>query len=150
MRRPRFDEVCNDEQRFLYFNDRAEVWEPNLKPARYRWYWTRLNATLCAVRDFASGRRVLDLGCAQANLAVLLAEEEFRVTAVDLNSEFLRYARLKVEDGYIRFVAANACVPPFKPVFDVVVLGELLEHCAYPGNILKNAASLLKAGGRML
>ena len=101
-----------------------------------------------AIRDFGSGRRVLDLGCAQANLAILLAEEGFVVTAVDLNFEFIRYARLKVEEGDICFVAANAVAPPFKPVFDVVVLGELLEHCAHPGRILKTAASLLKPEGK--
>ncbi len=148
MRRPRPDEVCNGEQRFLFSNDRMEVWEPDLARPRYRWYRTRLKAIMRAIRDFGSGRRVLDLGCAQANLAILLAEEGFAVTAVDLNFEFLRYARLKVEKGDICFVAANAAAPPFKPVFDVVVLGELLEHCAHPGRILKTAASLLKPEGK--
>lgn len=148
MRRPQPDEVRNDEQRFLFSNDRAEVWEPDLARPRYRWYRKRLKATLRAVRGFASGRRVLDLGCAQANLAILLTEGGFGVTAVDLNFEFLRYACLKVEEGDIRFVAANAAAPPFKPVFDVVILGELLEHCAHPGGILKAATSLLKPEGK--
>lgn len=148
MRRPRPDEICSDEQRLLYSNDRAEVWEPDLARPRYRWYRTRLKAILRAIRHFGSGRRVLDLGCAQANLAILLAEEGFLVTAVDLNFEFLRYARIKAEDGDIRFVAASAAEPPFKPVFDIVVLGELLEHCAHPRRILKTAASLLKPGGK--
>lgn len=148
MRRPRSDEVCNDERRFLFSNDRAEVWEPDLARPRYRWYRTRLKAIMQAIKDFGSGKRVLDLGCAQANLAILLAEEGFIVTAVDLNFEFLRYARLKADKGNIRFVAANAVAPPFKPIFDVIILGELLEHCAHPGYILKTAASLLKPKGK--
>jgi 2-polyprenyl-3-methyl-5-hydroxy-6-metoxy-1,4-benzoquinol methylase len=43
--------------------------------------------------------RVLDLGCAQGNLALLLAEEGYSCCAVDLRPEFLAYAGLKYERG---------------------------------------------------
>lgn len=47
--------------------------------------------------------------------------------------------------------AASIEAFPFGPgTFDLVILGELLEHVAYPENLLERTAGLLKPGGLLL
>jgi 2-polyprenyl-6-hydroxyphenyl methylase/3-demethylubiquinone-9 3-methyltransferase len=112
-------------------------------------YMVRLNFVLDAVRQqVARGGSVLEIGCAQANNSLLLAEEGFNAVAVDINAEFIDYARQKYESGNIEWVTGNAFeVFLGEREFDAVILGEILEHVAHPGDLLGRALSLLKVGG---
>jgi 2-polyprenyl-6-hydroxyphenyl methylase/3-demethylubiquinone-9 3-methyltransferase len=94
--------------------------------------------------------KILDVGCAQGNLALMLAEDGHDVVAADLRPEFLHYVRRKYERGRLALVALNAEHLPFKPVFDLVVLGELLEHAAHPDQLLTAAGNVLRPGGAVL
>lgn len=91
---------------------------------------------------------VIDWGCAQGNASLLLAELGYSVVSIDLRREFLEYAKLKYEKGRVRWVVGNMEMSCLKSqTADVVLLCEVLEHCAYPEDILAKAGEGLKSGG---
>jgi 2-polyprenyl-6-hydroxyphenyl methylase/3-demethylubiquinone-9 3-methyltransferase len=94
---------------------------------------------------------VLEVGCSQANAGLLLAEAGLSVLAIDLLPEALTYARAKYTRGTFRAVAGSAeALPVTDGYFDCVILGELLEHCADPPQIVAQAARALRPGGFLL
>lgn len=114
-------------------------------------YKSRLAILLRLAREAANGGRVLDLGCAQGNVALLLAEAGQEAWAVDLRCEFLEYAGKKCERGKLRRCAANAEALPFESgAFELVVWGEMIEHVAYPENALREIRRVLRPGGHLV
>lgn len=102
------------------------------------------------------GSRVLDVGCSQGITAILLAREGLRVTGVDLEEESIRYARreLAKESGPVRdnvqFLVTDVTEWKGANLFDTVILGEILEHFANPGTLLRQAFRLLKDDGTLV
>ena len=91
--------------------------------------------------------KIADIGCGQGNLSLLLAEQGYLVTAVDISPAYLEYARLKQESGQVRWVQGNFDQLDLQDGFDAIVLGELIEHCAYPEDFIQQAMQYLKPGG---
>lgn len=94
------------------------------------------------------GRRVLDLGCRYGALTEYFAEGN-EVTGVDIDREALEHAeaRLGIQalwadlDDPLAFMDAT---------FDVVVIGELLEHIREPQRLLDQAHRVLRPGGTLV
>ena len=89
--------------------------------------------------DEARGPRVLDVGCSEGILEVLLARRGLSVTGVDLDPDALDFARqlLAKEPDEVRervklvqgdFIGTQ----PVIGLFDTVVMGELLDHLDDP------------------
>ncbi len=142
---------------FLYEHDLLEVASPDPRAGSRRMYLSRFRAALDAVERSARalGRApgelaILDVGCAQGNFSLTLAERGFRVVAVDLQLDFLRYARLKYERGRVHWVNASLHALPFRGRFDIVLLGEVIEHVAYPDALLTGLAALLAPSGLLI
>ena len=107
--------------------------------------------------DEARGPRVLDVGCSESILELLLARRGLDVTGVDVNSDALDFARelLAEEPDEARararlihgdFIEAR----PVTGLFDTVVLGEILEHLHDPGALLDRSLEYLRPGGRVV
>ena len=77
-----FDKIKNRDEEYLY---------------QFRiWYLDRINAIIQSVKkSFSNSRkkRILDIDCAQANLSLLLAKAGYDITAIDINKNFLNYAK---------------------------------------------------------
>jgi SAM-dependent methyltransferase len=94
---------------------------------------------------------IVDVGCAQGNLATLLASNGFRVIATDLRSNFLRYARLKAVELSPSFLVCGGDALALQTrSADAIVLGELLEHVAHPQHFVAEAARILRPGGLLV
>jgi 2-polyprenyl-6-hydroxyphenyl methylase/3-demethylubiquinone-9 3-methyltransferase len=133
---------------FLYGHDRLELHNPDAADFRRLMYVTRFGLVLQAIGRWALGKRVLDIGCAQGNFSLALAEQGFSVVAMDLRRTFLKYLRLKHETGDVSCVAASLEHYPFLPgSFDVVLLTEVVEHVAYPEALVRGVAELLAPWG---
>ena len=132
-------------------NDAREIDSPAVDdPRRFR-YLERIGAVMRLAGTVTPPARVLELGSAQANISLLLAEAGYHAVAVDLRPDFLRYARAKWERGWFAAVAGDAFAPPLRGgAFDVVIVGELVEHVADPAALLAQAARLLAAGGLLI
>lgn len=116
-------------------------------------YWDRTQKILdifAARFPDPAGSAVADIGCAQGNLSLLLAERGFRVTALELNPVFLEYARSKQEQGDIRWLEGNFDGFDLPGRFDAVVLGQIIEHCAYPEDLILKTLRWLKPAGWLL
>ena len=145
MRLPRSEKVKGPDQRHVYECDLREWHSRNrIRETRYRY---RIRRMVSLAEHYAQGPKVLEIGCAQANIATLLAERGFVSTALDLRLGFLQYARLKRTHGRIHYIVAHGGQAPFsRSSFDVVILGELLEHVAWPEQFLAAARQLLAPG----
>ncbi|MGE5273403.1 MAG: class I SAM-dependent methyltransferase [Verrucomicrobiota bacterium] len=94
-----------------------------------------------------TGGRVLDIGCRFGALTRWYLDGNTLV-GVDVDREALQEARsLGIETVW----ADAAEVLPFdEESFDVVVLGELLEHLPLPGRTVADAWRVLRPGGRLV
>lgn len=105
----------------------------------------------------AVGRRVLDLGCSQGVTSLILAREGRDVLGIDIETEGIEDARaalLLEPEGlreHVRFEQMDAFRADFPPQsFDVVIIGEVLEHLVNPDLLIERIAGWLVEGGRVV
>jgi 2-polyprenyl-3-methyl-5-hydroxy-6-metoxy-1,4-benzoquinol methylase len=146
MKAPVFDPNWSPEVVEVYHNDVREMWDRNVERHSYNTYQNQLDLYAQLV-DRYHGESVLDIGCAQATLALLLAERGKRVVAVDIRQPFLDYAASRYERGDIKFVAANIVDRPTLGQFDVVFANQIIEHLVYPVDFLRATAEYVRPGG---
>jgi 2-polyprenyl-6-hydroxyphenyl methylase/3-demethylubiquinone-9 3-methyltransferase len=142
----------NPEEKRLRAFDLAEIDAVDRRSHFSLKYRARLHAVLAAALRFVpTGGSILEVGCAQANASLLLAERGFTTVGLDLRPESLGYARRKYERGPFYTVCADARHLPFrKASFDAIIVGELLEHCAQPAAILRSLGASLRPGGHVI
>jgi len=143
---------ANDEQSRLRRFDLREIDAPDQRSHFALKYTGRLEAVLAALRrTVPPGGAIVEVGCAQANASLLLAEEGYVAVGVDLVPEALAYARRKRERGRFLPLGADARHLPIKPgSCDAVYLGEVLEHCADPTAVLRQCKRCLTDEGVMV
>jgi 2-polyprenyl-3-methyl-5-hydroxy-6-metoxy-1,4-benzoquinol methylase len=113
-------------------------------------YQERIRATVRAVRRQVSlGGSVVDLGCASGSTSLALAHAGFNVTGVELNPAFLDYARRR-EDVAVAWVCADLMVYQSEQLFDVAVMGELVEHSGVPERLVAATMRLVRPGGLLV
>jgi ArsR family transcriptional regulator len=98
-------------------------------------------------------QRIVDLGCGNGRLAILLAQAGNAVTGVDYSEEQIRLARENAQgaDGNPAFRQApmeDTGLPA--SAFDVVILSQSLHHAAKPKEAIAESFRLLAPGGRIL
>ena len=107
--------------------------------------------------DQARGPRILDLGCSEGVLEILLARKGFNVTGVDINAEALAFARdllaREPEEvrARVRFIHGDlAQARLLDDRFDTLVMGEILEHLEDPQILLNRSLDLIRPDGRVI
>jgi len=93
------------------------------------------------------GARILDVAAAQGNYTLTLAEMGYDVTWNDLRQELAGYVKLKYEKGTVEYVGGSVFALGPEQSFDMVLVGEIIEHVAHPDEFLRTMARLVKAGG---
>ncbi|MCZ7551947.1 MAG: methyltransferase domain-containing protein [Anaerolineales bacterium] len=103
------------------------------------------------------GEKVLDIGCSQGIICLLLGREGFDCVGVDIEQDAIDYAleELKKEEDIVQrrvvFQVADAARLDFdENTFDTVILGEVLEHLVHPEKVLREAQRVLKESGRII
>jgi 2-polyprenyl-6-hydroxyphenyl methylase/3-demethylubiquinone-9 3-methyltransferase len=132
----------------LYRHDLQEVWDRSIAPHIWNQYHNQLDIYLALAGS--TPLDILDVGCAQGTLALLLAEHGHRVTAVDLRQEFLDYARSRHTHGDVRFLRANALEEAIPGRYDLVFANQIIEHVVYPERLTARLAGVLRPGGRLV
>ena len=112
-------------------------------------YYRRLDILLKELgRWIPAGARVADLGCAQGNIGLRIAETGCRVTLGDRWPTMLSYARRKRERGQVDYVALELPRLPFAAgAFDAVVSCEIIEHLDAPEFLISEIHRVLRPGG---
>lgn len=114
--------------------------------------WSALAAGLAA--GF-SGQDVVDLGAGEGDLALLLARFAGSVTAVDQSKAMIKEVRRRAEAAglgdVVRVCEADLEALPLKDgSADAVILSQALHHAAQPAKALREAARVLRGGGRLV
>jgi 2-polyprenyl-3-methyl-5-hydroxy-6-metoxy-1,4-benzoquinol methylase len=103
------------------------------------------------------GQRIVDLGCGNGRLALLLAQSGNVVIGIDSSEEQIRLARANgASAGFapggsleFRHDPMEATGLP-EAAFDTVILSQSLHHAAKPKEVLAESRRLLAPGGRLL
>jgi len=103
------------------------------------------------------GVDILDIGCSEGILAILLAREGCQVTGIDINPDAIEYGNslLNNEQKYVQerveFINANILSLDLAPNhYDSVIMGEIIEHVNKPKRQIELAYNLLKPDGRLV
>jgi 2-polyprenyl-3-methyl-5-hydroxy-6-metoxy-1,4-benzoquinol methylase len=138
--------VRHDQDFVRSFDDRD--WNPGTERTLFgHQYRQRVDAIAKAVRHHAPGRKLVDLGAAQGNIAIRLASLGYAVTAVEKNPDFIEYARTKQNSELVEWVCADLRTFAADGEFDVALLGEVIEHTGTPERLLATVAGVLRSGG---
>jgi 2-polyprenyl-3-methyl-5-hydroxy-6-metoxy-1,4-benzoquinol methylase len=102
--------------------------------------------------NLVRGRRILDVGVVEHLLDASsserwlhgkLCEVAEKCVGVDVLTKELEQLRLRGYD--VRNV--DLAHGPLDETFDIIVMGEIIEHIDQPGSLLRNAAMMLEEGG---
>lgn len=92
--------------------------------------------------------KILDVGCGGGYLTNYLATKGHLVSGIDLSNQSLEIAKKGDESQSVEYIRASANALPFSSqTFDVVCAMDLLEHVEKPGEVIAEAARVLKKGG---
>ncbi len=103
-----------------------------------------------------NGQDVLDVGCSQGIVSILLGIGNKRVTGIDIAEESIKYAdNLKKEEdkrviSNVNFIQGDFLQYEFNKKFDTVIMGEILEHVFNPEEFIDKAIELLNNNGRII
>jgi 2-polyprenyl-3-methyl-5-hydroxy-6-metoxy-1,4-benzoquinol methylase len=152
MKRPTHDPSWSPEVEALYRHDMQEIWDPTINRHIWNQYHNQLDLYLglAGFADAEGPKKILDVGCAQGTLALLLAERGHDVVALDLRPGFLEYAQTRYTDGRIRFVAGNVLECELDERFDLVFANQIIEHLVYPEQLIRTLKGLLSSRGKLV
>jgi 2-polyprenyl-3-methyl-5-hydroxy-6-metoxy-1,4-benzoquinol methylase len=130
-------------------HDIEELWDTSRVPHVAAAYRARQEFMAQIVTELAgAGGRILDVGCAQGTLGLMLAERGLRVHLLDVRPDCIEYARARYEYGDVEFhlgMLSDTC-PPARD-YDVVVCTEVIEHVPEPASLLIALKRKVRARG---
>jgi 2-polyprenyl-3-methyl-5-hydroxy-6-metoxy-1,4-benzoquinol methylase len=152
MKPPVFEENWSTEIKALYKHDVQEIWDASINRHVWNQYHNQLELYLglAGLPDETGVKKILDVGCAQGTLALLLAERGHQVVALDLRQGFLDYAKSRYTHGGIRFVLGNALDCEIEDRFDLIFANQIIEHLVYPEKLIKRLKGLLRSGAELV
>lgn len=105
----------------------------------------------------SKGEKILDVGCSQGIVSILLAKKGKFVTGIDIEPEQIEYAKRELTDentdiqSRVDFVCGDFVEFDFcNEKYDTIIVGECLEHVFNPAIFLRKAKSLLKDNGILI
>lgn len=133
---------------------RAQTWAESVAGRMERYYspgrtW---EATARALIDLLDLGDVLDIACGDGVLAELLAPHARAVTGVDISATLVAAARERLKaNPQVRLLEGDMHALPLEPAqFDHVFLMHALAYTRRPQDALKEAARMLRPGGRLV
>ncbi len=146
-----FDNSWPTSWKDCYNYDLLEIYKDLSHHGHTYQYENRFKHTLELVKKISQpGAKILDLAAAQGNFSLSLSELGYDVTWNDLREELVDYVKLKYERGTINFLPGNIFELELEKQFDIVLLGEVIEHVAHPDEFLKTVAPLVKPDGHIV
>lgn len=137
-------------ERFVHWGYWENPAAATLDTAEFVAAMERLNAEVVKAAQIADGQNVLDAGCGfGGTLAGLRAAfPRASLTGLNIDPRQLEHARAQVPN--VTFIEGDACAPPFPDgSFDRVLAVECIFHFPSRAKFLKEAARMLKVGGRV-
>ncbi len=144
---------CQDKQAEFRHNQgifqHAEVYWGWGTPAGQRRGSRRIQAFLEFLRP-APGEKFLEIGCGKGWFTERMAACGARITAFDIQREFVETARQRIPAGHMKFLVADGEFLPFRDgSFDGTYGAVVLHHLPIE-NVLRELHRVLKPGGRLI
>lgn len=94
-------------------------------------------------------KKVLDAGCGDGRLSIIIAQEEYKVIGVDFSSKMVKTAKSRVNNyPYVYFMIGDLCNLPFiNQSFDIIVNCDVIEHIFNKKKLVKEFNRILKPDG---
>ena len=158
-----FAALCQDDRRKLNAIRSARESSAEDYFARHAADWDELrslhspdqtveNALRAALGEGTLGS-VLDIGTGTGRMAELFADRSDHIVALDKSLEMLRVARAKLQHlpaQQVELVQGDFSDLPFEAErFDTVLLHQVLHFAQNPGEVLEQAATVTREGGRI-
>jgi len=132
----------------------AEAYKGELGPNMMESSRKRINWIISQVK----GETVLDVGCSQGTVSIILAREGKQVTGIDICQESIDYALSSLESEdvttrkYAEFIYSDfiSLVKNTDKIYDCIIMGEILEHLADPERFVKYARQHLADEGTLV
>jgi len=105
------------------------------------------------IEQAKEAERILDIGCSQGIVSLLLAKMGKKCVGIDIQPEAIDYANNLLESEYaniqnrVRFECIDALKFEEDEKFDCIIITEVIEHLQNPGQILRKAAEMIADGG---
>lgn len=148
---PKKENLSKELHNKLYDYDIKEYFSLNRKLTESLYYTSRINEIIKIVQKFIPFKKIiLDVGCSQGTISLILAEKGYKMIGIDTITESLNYANLKYEKGNCNFVTADMNMLPFTNKFDCIIISEVIEHIDQPLDILTLLRSYLKEHGILI
>jgi len=136
MKLPKRFELKDSDAKYLYLHDIREFF------GRKSWHRYSYMNRFYTIIDFIKqnvneNSTIIDVGCAQGNFTLTLAEIGYNIYGIDLRLSFIAYAKLKMsttkEKSFTEWIVADAKKLPFQGnSADCILLLEILEHTTTP------------------
>jgi demethylmenaquinone methyltransferase/2-methoxy-6-polyprenyl-1,4-benzoquinol methylase/ArsR family transcriptional regulator len=114
----------------------------------------QVEAAVLAMLGDAPVQALLDLGAGTGRMLELLAPLAVRAVGVDLSPDMLNLARARMDERGLRNVQlrqGDVYAPPVERAgYDLVVIHQVLHFLDDPGRALREAAGLMRPGGRLV
>lgn len=146
-----FEEGWHDSWKLSYHYDQQEIYG-DYQNLGYRYaYDNRKRFVINTIKAIAKeGSTILDVAAAQGNFSLSLAEQGYEVTWNDIREELVDYVKLKYESGMIHYLPGNILEQDVNAKFDVVLIGEIIEHVAHPDEFMSSIAKFVKDNGHIV
>ena len=118
---------------------------------------TMIDQLICP--HLKAGSRVLEIGCGAGNLLLQATVPGSYPVALDLSMQALTFVRSRLEEvkssatvpsGFACTQAIGESLPLRDESFDCVLMSEVIEHLETPQISIREAARVLRPGGRLL
>ena len=131
---------------------RSNVWLRHFRSARYETsgHADSFDRNLLLLRLVGPGKRVLELGCSTGFITRRLLQQHCVVTAVESDMEAAAVAANTAAVVLNRDLNSPLWTESLNTEFDVVLMGDVLEHLINPLNVLQQVRSLLRPGGKLV
>ena len=108
------------------------------------------------ILEASKGETILDVGCSQGLVSILLAREGKKVVGIDVFEEAILYAKNQLEQEelptkkLVKFINDNFISHTFERKFDIIIMGEILEHISDTSRFINKAIELLNPEGKLI
>ena len=103
-----------------------------------------------ALRLVGGGKRVLEVGCSVGHVTEHLVAAGNRVVGVDIDPDAAEQARRFAERVHVADLDVTDLSTIEDDSFDVILLGDVLEHFRDPSAVLADLVTLLEPDGRLV